>query len=225
MAASKRSRRAQAPINILFCAALFVASFVVYWMGISAYEQRLRPSRTEGVNAVQVTFPSESRSTVDSYATSESANIEPPAVQCKAVPCGTSYALDGTSPPLATLDSYATPGFKGIVEEGKRAGEITKAKKEATQSQAAPQTVSEASPKAISPPDADLTLADASGADPSDLSVPATQRPAYQGPAVRVPALQGPAFPVPAFQGPAFPVSAFHGPAFPVPAFQGPAFK
>jgi hypothetical protein len=294
MAASKRSRRAQAPINVLFCAALFVASFVVYWMGISAYEQRLRPSRTEGVNAVQVTVPSEFRSTVDSYATSESANIEHPAdhggtnhfwdaiasffgywtgpgigfdgppsstehpavtshaldgtpphfstldsyatpgsayiehpaVQCKAVPCGTSYALDGTSPPLATLDSYATPGFKGIFEEeGKRAGEITKAKKEATQSQAAPQTVSEASPKAISPPDADLTLADASGADLSDLSVPAFQRPAFQGPAVRVPALQGPAFPVPAFQGPAFPVPAFHGPAFPVPAFKGPAFK
>ena len=300
MAASKRSRRAQAPIKILSCAALFVASFVVYWMGISAYEQRLRPSRTEEFDARGGrAFPSESRSTVDPYATSESANIEhpadhggtnhfwdaiasfvayctgpgigfdgppsytehpavhprtshaldgtpprfstldsyvtpesanieQPAVQCKAVPCGTSYALDGTSPPLATLDSYATPGFKGIVEEGKRAGEITKAKKEATQSQAAPPRVREASPKAISPPDADLTLADASGADLSDLSdlsVPAFQRPAFQGPTVRVPALQGPAFPVPAFQGPAFPVSAFHGPAFRVPAFQGPAFK
>jgi hypothetical protein len=214
-----------APINILLCAAAFFASFVVYWMGISAYEQRLRRSKTEGVNElVRHTLPSSPRST-HPYATPGSANIEQPAVQCKAVPCGTSYALDGTSPPLATLDSYATPGFKGIVEEGKRAGEITKAKKEATQSQAAPQTVSEASPKAISPPDADLTLADASGADLSDLSVPAFQRPAFQGPAVRVPALQGPAFPVPAFQGPAFPVPAFHGPAFPVPAFKGPAFK
>jgi hypothetical protein len=220
MAASKRSRRAQAPIKILSCVALFVASFVVYWMGISAYEQRLRPSTTEGADdrmhrtsdsesrsipddtyatpeptliekfseLVHRAFPSSPRSTLDSYATPGSAYIEHPAVQCKAVPCGTSYALDGTSPPLATLDSYATPGFRGIVEEGKRAGEITKAKKEATQSQAAPQTVREASPKAISPPDADLTLADASGADPSDLSVPASQRPAYQGPAVRVPA-------------------------------------
>ena len=256
MAASKRSRRAQAPINILLCGAVFVASFVVYWMGLSAYEQRLRASRTEGVNdRMHDIFPSSSRSTPDDtyaipeptliekfselvrhtfpssprsthpYVTPESANIEHPAVQCKAVPCGTSYALDGTSPPLATLDSYATPDFKGIVEEGKRAGEITKAKKEATQTQAAPPTVREAPPKAISPPDAELTLADASGAELSDLSVPAFQRPAVPGPAVRVPALQGPAFPVSAFQGPASPVPAFHGPAFPVPAFQGPAFK
>ena len=233
MAASKRSRRAQAPIKILSCAALFVASFVVYWMGISAYEQRLRPSTTEGADdRMHRTSDSESRSIPDDtyatpeptliekfselvrhalpsprrsrrYATPESANVEQPA-PCTAVQCGTSYASEGTSPPLGTLDSYTTPEFRGIVEEGKRAGEITKAKKEATQSQAAPQTVREASPKAISPPDADLTLADASGADPSDLSVPASQRPAYQGPAVRVPALQGPAFPVPAFQGPAF---------------------
>jgi hypothetical protein len=260
MAASKRSRRAQAPIKFLSCAALFVASFVVYWMGLSAYEQVLSASKTGGVHEFgQGTFHSESGSTVDPYATSESANIEHPAVQgrtshaldgtpprfstpdpyatpgsanmghpavqCTAVQCGTSYASEGTSPPLGTLDSYTTPEFRGIVEEGKRAGEITKAKKEAIQSQAAPPRVSEASPKAISPPDADLTLADASGADLSDLSVPAFQRPAVPGPAVRVPALQGPAFPVSAFQGPAFPVPAFRGPAFPVPAFQGPAFK
>src|ERR1017187_4946740 len=193
MAASKRSRRAQAPINILLCAAVFFASFVVYWMGLSAYEQRLRPSKTEGVNdLVQSTFPSSPRST-HPYVTPESANIKQSAVQCRAVPCGTSYALDGTSPPLATPDSYATPGFKGIFEEeGKRAGEITKAKKEETQTQAAPPRVREAPPKAISPPDAELTLADASGADLSDLSVPAFQRPAVPGPAVRVPALQGP---------------------------------
>jgi hypothetical protein len=278
MAASKRSRRAQAPINVLFCAALFVASFVVYWMGISAYEQRLRPSGTEGVNAVQVTVPSEFRSTVDSYATSESANIEHPAdhggtnhfwdaiasffgywtgpgigfdgppsstehpavtshaldgtpphfstldsyaapgsayIEHPAVQGRTSYASDGTLPRFSTLGSYSTPGFKGIFEEeGKRAGEITKAKKEATQTQAAPPRVREAPPKAISPPDAELTLADASGADLSDLSVPAFQRPAVPGPAVRVPALQGPAFPVPAFRGPAFPVPAYQGPAF-----------
>ena len=107
MAASKRSRRAQAPINILLCAALFVASFVVYWTGLSVYEQMLRPSRTEVFDAlVHRTFPSSPRSTPDPYATPESANIDRPAVHLR-----TSYALDGTSPPLATLDSYATPGF------------------------------------------------------------------------------------------------------------------
>ena len=221
MAASRRSRRAQAPIKILFCAALFVASFVVYWMGISGYEQVLSASKTGGINdLVHRPFPSSPPSTLDSYATPESAYIEPPAVQG-----GTSYASDGTSAALSTLDSYTTPNFREILEEGKRAGEIAKAKKEATQSQAAPPRVSEASPKDVSPPDADLTLAGASGAGPSDLSVAAFQRPAVPGPAVRVPALQGPAFPVPAFQGPAFPAPAFRGPAFPVPAFQGPTFK
>ena len=47
MAASKRNRRAQAPLKILFCAALFVASFVVYGIGISVYEHRHRPSKTD----------------------------------------------------------------------------------------------------------------------------------------------------------------------------------
>jgi hypothetical protein len=205
----------------------------------------LRPPKNEEFNElVHRTFPSSPRSKLDDYATSESVHIEHPPVQGR-----TSHALVGTSPPLSTLDSYATPGFKGIEEEGKRADAIAKAKKKATQTQAAPPRVREASPKAISPTDADLTLADVSGVDVSganlrdtDLSVPGYQGPAvpafqgpavpaFQGPAVpafqgpAVPAFQGPAFPVPAFQGPAFHVPAFQGPAFPVPAFQGPASK
>ena len=38
MAASKRNRRAQSPIKILFCAAALAASFVVYWTVLSVYE-------------------------------------------------------------------------------------------------------------------------------------------------------------------------------------------
>ena len=186
--------------SILCCALCCILCRVLD--GISAYEQRFRRSKIEGVNDIVHDISPSSPCSTHPYATPESANIESPAVQCTAVPCGASYALDETSPPhFSTLDSYATPDFKGIEEEGKRAGEITKAEKEVTQIQTAPPRVSEASPQAISPPDPDLTLADASVAD---VSVPAFQRPAYQGPAVPVPAFQGPAFSVPAFQGPAF---------------------
>ncbi len=41
MAASKRSRRMKVPIEILFCAALFVASFVVYWAAITLHARML----------------------------------------------------------------------------------------------------------------------------------------------------------------------------------------
>ena len=262
MAASERSRRAQAPIKILFCAAMTVASLFVYGMGISIYEQRFRtPLEEQSNESGHRDYYPESRSTPDDpyttpeptliekfnelvrralpsprrsrpYATPESANIEPSAVQCTAVPCGTGYALDGTSPHFSTQDSYATPDFKGIEEDGKRAGDITKAKKEETPSQAAPPRVREVSPKAKSPTDADLTVADLNGfhdavADPtgaisSDVepSVPAVQAPAvqsraFQRPAVNVPAFQGPAFRVPAFQGPAFHVPTFQTPAVP----------
>jgi hypothetical protein len=263
MAASKRNRRALAPLKILFCAALFVATSVVYWMGISFYAGGLGDSTTEvSSESGNRDDYSESRSTPDDpyatpeptliekfnelvlrflpsphrsthrYATPESANIAPPAVPCTAVQCGTSYPLDQTSPHFSTQDSYATPDFKGIEEDGKRAGDITKAKKEATPSQAAPPRVQEASPKAKSPTDADLTVADLNGfhdavADPtgaisSDVepSVPAVQAPAvqsraFQPPAVNVPAFQGPAFRVPAFQGPAFHVPTFQTPAVP----------
>ena len=160
-------------------------------------------------------FPSSSPRSTDRYAAPESANIEPPAVPCTAVRCGTGYASDGTSPHFSTQDSSATPDFKEIEEEGKRAGEITKAKKEAIQSQAAPPRVQEASPKAISPTDADLTGADSSDVEPSV--------PALLAPAVRAPAVQAPAVNIPAFQGPAFRVPAFQGPAYHVPTFQTPA--
>ena len=160
------------------------------------------------------------------YATPESANIAQPA-PCTAVQCGTNYPLDQTSPHFTTQDSSATPDFNEIEEEGKRAGEITKAKKEATQTQAAPPRVGEASPKAISPTDADLTVADLTLTDLTGVNhgVAELVEPSVLAPAVQAPAFNVPAFNVPAFQGPAFPVPAFQGPAFPVPAFQGPAFK
>jgi hypothetical protein len=261
MAASKRNRSALAPLKILFCAALFVATFVVYGTVISFYAGSLPDLRIEVSSGSGDRDHSESRSTPDDpyatpeptpmekfhelvlsflpsphpstqrYAIPESANIEPPAVPCTAVQCGTSYPLDRTSPHFSTQDSYATPDFKRIEEEdGKRDGDIAKAKKEATPSQATPPRVREVPPKAISPTDADLTVADLNGvhdavADPTDAissdvepSVPAVQATAFQAPAVPAPAVN-----IPAFQGPAFRVPAFQGPAYRVPTFQTPA--
>ena len=92
MAASKRSRRIKVVINILCCSAVAIASFVIYWTGISVYERMLRDSRVHS-KIVESNFV---------YGALPSPYIEHPAVHHK-----TSNTLDAASPPLSTLDSYA----------------------------------------------------------------------------------------------------------------------
>jgi hypothetical protein len=228
MAASKQNRRALAPLKVLFCAALFVASFVVYWTALSVYEQRFQTSFSGRFNKSPSSRPTSAAphsNTPPEYADTGGSPVH----------CTTCNASDGTPPPPSTQDSYSTRDFKRTDEEGKGPGENTNAQETRIQTPAAPRRVQEASPKAISPTDTDLTVADRTltglngvhdaVADPTDAissdvepGVPAVQATAFRAPAVPAPAVN-----IPAFQGPTFRVPAFQGPAYHVPTFQTPA--
>ena len=111
MAASKRSRRMQALLNILLCAAVSVASFVVYW---TVNEQMLQPSKTEGFNAlVRSAWPS-SHPAVHRTTVISAARLRFLALECES---------------------------SRLLEAEKTVDEIANAPKEATQSQAAPRRV------------------------------------------------------------------------------------
>ena len=203
-------------IKILFCAAVTVAFFVVYWTGLSVH----KPSGYSKASSSSSTeSPAHHGSTSNP---SHETSPPPPAPHSDAAP---ESADQGEQ--MDQVSEYsrfylerqrsllASDGTNLNLEAVKHAGDWDQGFLQMQETFKA--SLDLASAPAV--PDFQVPAVQ------MPFQVPAVQAPAFQAPAFQAPAFQAPAFQVPAFQVPAFQAPTFRAPAFQAPAFQVPAFQ